>query len=617
MKESSLKFGACCLLLILVSLALTPVVYPQIGENLTSNNSTYNPLTIIQEQGEKLVKQLEKAYSWHQYKKVVEISKKISILFPLSAKDNLIIAESYLRLGFPEEAISYANKVISLRKNTFTACRAKLIKISALIVKGKTYGLKKELKKLASSFCGAKFKEDIDALLYFLGSKVKPLPPSSILKETLGVITKAKGLYLLRLKKPDAAKYYIFLYLNVYGRLEDAPPLLFKLAEAYFKQGKRDQAKTYYELIITKWDGTKQALLSKFRLYEIAYQQILIKQLVPKQTIEDLLSYIAEIKYRYPKEEIAKEAHLLEIEIYRQYGKYAKLRESAKEFIEKYPHYPEIKKVYRYYCESMVHLFNHYYSKKNLPILFKLLKDDRKFLKITHCGYPYYLTGSIYFDYNLYLPAVCNLVTAREVGLPKKFLPDTMIKLNFLAFETGEKKLFNLLTKINLKNLKNRSKNCYFTFVKGVYLLETKGLNSAKHYLGKVLNCKLNSFYKWQFLHMLRNQALKEKKFASALKYTELPQFNATSWDYVILAAETFKNNPSLFPTVVLEGLKRFPNSTELTWLNAYYLEKHGKIKESLNFWKKLLKGKSLESILAEIYKTRLELINKSQKVLY
>ena len=583
----------------------------------SNNTQAYNPLFIIQEKNEKIVKKMERAYKWHQYEKVVELSKKISILYPLSAKDNLIVAESYLRLGYPKEAISYANKVISLRKNTFEACRARLIKIAALIVMGKTKGLKKRLNKILNSFCSAKFKEDILALMTLLGKREKV--PADVLKNIVGVVIKAKGLYLLRKNKLRAAKHYIFLYLNVYGSLYEAPKLLFKLAEGYFKNHKKAEAKVLYELIITRWDGTKQALLSKFRLYEIAYQRIVIKQLVPKEMREDLISYIEEIKYRYPKEKITQEAWLLEIQIYRQYKEYKKLRECIKGFLRAYPHFKNIKQIYGYYCEAMSTLFNEYEGKKNYEMLFKLIKEDAPFLKMSSCGYPYYVLGSVLFNYDFYLHSAYELINAEEIGVPYQYLPDLLVKLDFLAFQTGEKEIFNLITERILKSPKLNAKlksSGYWNFCQACYYLP-KDLSKAENYLGLVLKSKLSRFYKWQLLHLFRDRGVTTKNYAKALEYTQNPLFNATSWDYLLLAVETFKKAPKLFPRVISAAIDSFPNSTELKWVEAYYLEKHGKFKEALRLWKALGKGKALENELAKEYEKIQKLTNRVYQTVY
>ena len=607
-----LRFLAFLILIFL--LGIKPILAQ---ENTTLNNaSTINPLVVIQEQGEKLVKQMERAYTWRHYDKVIEISKKISILYPLSAKDNLIIAESYLRLGYPKEAISYANKVLTLRKKTFEACKAELIKFMALVVMGQNTKVIKGIKSFLSSFCSQKFSSEAQAILNYLGKNYKV--SSKVLREVQGIIVKAKGLYLLRKSRVYEAEKNIFLYLNVYGNLYEAPDLLFKLAEAFFKRKQVKKAKLLYQLIITKWDGTKQALLSKFRLYEIAYQQIVIKQLVPKETIQNLLSYIAEIKYRYPKSKIAQEAHLLEIQIYKQYKEFEKLRKSTKEFIKNYPNYPKINRIFRDYCYSITSILNGYYEKGNLPLIFKLTETDSDFLKKTHCGYPFYLIGNILFDYDFFMHSSYEFIKAFEIGVPNKFRPDLLIKLTFLAFQNGNYTLFEDLFKYTTKSFSNKTlfSSPFYTFCFAVEKLRKEGVKSAEPYLKSVLSLKIDTFYKWQILHLFRDKAISQKLYLKALDYTIQPVFNATPSDFVLLLTSSFSNS-SAFEKISQIALKSFPNSTDIKWIYVYYLEKHGRFKQALSLWKELTNGSQSQNELAKAYEIFLKLQKLAHEVVY
>ena len=580
-----------------------------------NNATSVNPLVIIQEQNEKLVKQMERAYRWKHYDKVIEISKKISILYPLSAKDNLIIAESYLRLGYPKEAISYANKVLTLRKKTFEACRAELIKFMALAVMEQRAKVIKGIKNFLNTFCSQKYSLEAQAILNYFGKNYKV--PSKVLKKIQGIIVKARGLYLLRKGKVFEAERDIFLYLNVYGNLFEAPDLLFKLAEAYFKKKQVKKAKLLYQLIITKWDGTKQALLSKFRLYEIAYQQIVIKQLVPKETIQNLLSYIAEIKYRYPKSKIAQEAHLLEIQIYKQYKKFEKLRKSTKEFIKNYPNYPKLNQIFKDYCYSVTSILNGYYEKGNLPLIFKLTQTDSEFLKKTHCGYPFYLIGNILFSYNFFIHSAYEYIKAFNIGVPPRLRPDLLTKLTFLAFETGNQTLFNDLFEYTSKTFSNKTlfSSPFYTFCFAINELK-KGVNSAEPYLKSIINSKIDTFYKWQILHLFRDKALSQKLYLSALNYTLHPIFNSTDSDFVLLLTSSFSNS-SAFEKISEVALKKFPNSTDIKWIYVYYLEKHGRFKQALSLWKNLTNGTQPQNELAKAYEKFLRLQKIAHKLVY
>ncbi len=580
------------------------------------NETFYNPLIQIQEEGEKLVKQMEKAYKRKRYKEVIEISKKISILFPLTAKENLMIAESYLRLGYPQKAIEYANRVLFLRKGTFEACEARLIQLESLIVLNQLKGIKKQIKNYLNSFCGERFGNQAKALLHYLG--IKNQVNSKLLRDEVGKVVKARALYLLRNNKPEEARKNLFLYLNVYGNLEDASSLFFELAEVYFKNHQREKAKVLYKLIITQWEGSKEAFLSKFRLYQIAYEQILIKELVPKETIEALLSYISQIKTRYPKDKIAKEAHLLELEIYHQYKNYKLLRKSAKQFIEKYPKDAVIKKIYKYYCESISNIFKKTYEQKRFDKLFVLEEEDRKFLKKTNCGYPYYILGNVFLDYNFFSYASYEFIQAQELGVDKKIEPDLLLKLSLVAHETGEEQLFKKLFSLIISKYKKKllKKDPFYLYLQTIYE-SYKDFNTAQNYLKLALNSNLPQFYKQELLKFFRDRALILKNYEKALEYTENPLFKAQPEDFILLLLSSFENNPQIFEKILKKAKKRFPENFRIKWIEAYYLEKHGKIKAADKIWQELKKGSQYSSKIAESYEKLKKLIEKTYNLAF
>jgi len=122
----------------------------------------------LKEQVQKILSLMEKYYKEKNYEKVIQTYKLLPYFLPLSTKDYLIIARSYLNIGKPKEAIQFADKIISLKLMTETYCQAKIIKIQSLILLGNTKSAIKEIQRFKNTFCGSAFADDIKVIEYFL-----------------------------------------------------------------------------------------------------------------------------------------------------------------------------------------------------------------------------------------------------------------------------------------------------------------------------------------------------------------------------------------------------------------------------------------------------------------
>ncbi|WP_038057663.1 tetratricopeptide repeat protein [Thermodesulfobacterium hydrogeniphilum] len=609
-----MKISKLFIFSILINILLISEIFSQEVSNLPFKFK-------YQIKGEKIVKQIKLAYSKKNYKKIITLVKQIPPIFYLRPEENLIIAESYLQLGYPKEAINFAKKVISVKRGSFEACKAELIKIKALIIMEKTKNLKKELEDFSKSYCGKSFTQEAQALLCYL--KALPLEETkklnkNLLKKILGEIHRIKSFYLLNLGELEKAKNEIFYYINVYGNIKEAPQLLFKLAEGYFKKEKREQAKVLYKLIITQWDGTKEALLSKFRLYQIAYEKILAKELVPKKMIEDLIFYIAEIKLRYPKEKIAEEAQILEIKIYRDMKNHKMLRKAFKDFIKNYPESPFVKTASKFYCKAITTIFEKDYKRKKLKEILEIEKEDKEYLQKTKCGDPYYILGSLLLDYNFYNQGAYNFITAYELGVSNKDKSDLILKLSLTAFETGEYSLFKDLFGYLISKYKEKFLNSdpFYFYLRAIYEAQ-KNLNKADYYLKKALKSSLPEFYKEQLLRVLRDRAIALKNYQKAFDYVNNPIFKAKPEDYAFLLLETFYKNSDLFEEILKVSKEKFPKNTTIKWIEAYYLERKGEVRKADKIWEDLKEGSEYENELARSYEKLKELVEKSHQLVF
>lgn len=280
--------------------------------------------TLLSPEFEGTIKEIREAYRIKDFERIVNLHRHLPTLVQLSPEELLIIGESYFRVGEPEKALDLVERALSLRRGTELACEASLLRVKIFLILGREREAKKELFNLEENYCKESLGEKLLLLKNYLLKRGKPLDE----------LLEAKLNYYLKKGLVKEAEREIFEYLNLTGNYNKGKEFFYKLAEAYYERKEILKAKKYYQLIITEWDPSKESFLSKFRLYQIAYERATIKELLPPKTIEDLLLYIALIKSKYPKEKIAEEASFLEIKIYYEKKDWERARERAKEFLK-------------------------------------------------------------------------------------------------------------------------------------------------------------------------------------------------------------------------------------------------------------------------------------------
>lgn len=572
---------------------------------------------IRKQEVEKVLEIIKTAYTEKNYEKVIELSKKIPPDFSLTPEENILMAESYLNTGYPENAINFSDKVISVKIGTYQACLANEIKIKAFIVKGDYQNAQKQLKDILDSYCEENFKNEAKALFYFITKSQEYGIDKNLLKKTAGELYLIRGTYFLNKDNFKRAREDFFTYINVYGMYQEAPELIFKLAEAYFKKADIEEAKTLYELIITEWDGSKFAFLSKFRLYQLAYEKILVKELVPQKTKQDLLSFITLIKNRYPEEKIIEEANFWEIKMYFEDKNYLSSKKYALEFLSSFKDSPFYESVKNYYCESVTNILENAYQRENWGEILNVEKEDRENLKIYKCKSSLYTLGKIYLNTNFLQRSVYYLIRAYEIQGDSKLNPYILLNLSLVAFETGEREIFEDLFSFFLtKYSKEISNEPFYFYLRCCYEIN-KNFNSAKSFLKIALNSSLSDDHKNYLLKIFRDKAIELKNYEEALSYTESPLFKARAEDYFLLLLYSFDTKPNFFEKVLEIAKKKYPENSKIKWIEAYYLEKKGDIKFSSKIWEELKKGSYLENELAQSYEKMKELIDRSHQILY
>ncbi|MCX8041697.1 MAG: hypothetical protein N3A56_04300 [Thermodesulfobacteriaceae bacterium] len=581
-------------------------------------NRTTLELEDLQRKNERILEEILASYQKGNYERVKNLAKKLSPYFILRAEENLILAESFLKTGEPDKTLILANKVVTVKRGTREACLAESLSIKALLVLEKFSEAQGKISKFLESYCEEDLKSEIAVFEKFL----KKYPWEKWSPEEIKIWTKSgleiyklRALYLIQKNQLERAEKEISYYLNLSGKYLEGEELFFKLAEGYFKIGKRDQAKRFYELLITEWDLTKSALFSKFRLYQIVYERAPIKKLLPSQTVRDLLFYISQIKSKYSEEEIAEEAHLVETRVFTEEKEPEKAYLSAVEFINKYGESKFLPEVLQTYCKNFSQFLNSKIVKSELIEVFNLEKLNKEYIERSKCGEVYYSIGEIFWNYGVLNSASYTYIKAWEQGISKDLEPFLYFKLAFLAKETGEEEIFkDLLRLIEKRYFSLFKEDPLYTYLKFFYELENN-LPSAERFLSKLINSSLKLELKRKALVSIWHRCIILKNYEKALEYLQNPYFPLQPENFIVLLSETLENKPKLFPKVLEKAKEKYPENVHLKWIEAYFLEREGKIEKALSLWKDLAENLGLEGELAKSYNKWQELVEKSRKI--
>lgn len=568
-------------------------------------------------EADRTLREIESAFRLKDYAKVIQLFSTLPPSLQLSPEEFFMVAESFYQTGEPEKAIDLAERASSLRRGKELSCSAELLKIKSRLLLGKEKEALKELDELEKGFCAELVGDQIKVLRGLLKKNWEVDVDPNLIKTEVEELYLARFNYLLKKGDLKEAEKIAFNYLNLSGEYQKGKNFFFSLAEAYFKKGEIPRAKKFYQLIITEWDVSKESFLSKFRLYQIAYESTKIKELLPPKTIEDLLMYITQIKAKYPSEGIAEEASFLGIRIYYDQRDWERTRKSTKEFLKIYPESSLLTKVYDYYCQASTSLVPAYFLQGKVGELQKIAQEEREIFEKANCGVFYYHLGKEFYRYNLYTLSSYYLLSAQDLPLPGEVLPDYYLKLAFLAEIKGEEEVSDILLSYLQKNFsKKTGSEPEYLFLKTKKAL-AKDLNYGVNLLRETLKTALPVAFKRELIFQALKRAIQAKRFTLAYDLLQNPGYDAGEGDYLWLLSETFSADPKLFERILLESKKKFPKSSAILWLEAYHLERKGELKKTSNLWGNLTQGQNLENRLAQQYEKIRKLTERAQKLVY
>ncbi len=568
---------------------------------------------------ENVLKEIRKAFQNREYNKVIEEFEKIGPLFKVSAEDLFLLSQAYFYTGNPEKAIDFAERTQSLKRGTSLYCEAGFLKVKALLILDKKKEAERALTELKDSFCVEEFKEKINILESIAKNKLWEEDISAqLFKEFLKELYEGRFNYLILKGKFKEAEKLAFEFINLTGDYRRGKDFFFKLAETYFKSGKIEEAKKYYQLIITEWDLTKEASISKFRLYQITYEKAKIKELLPPKTLEDLLMFITQIKTKYPEyKDLVEEASFLEIRVNYDRKNLDKVRELSKEFIKGYPKSKYLSEVKKLYCEASVLMVSQYFLSGKIKTLREIAENEDEYLKESACGDFYYALGKEFFVYRLYSVSLDYFLTAYTYNLSKNNLPDLYLKLAYLADLYGETEIFKLLWEKVNQNLKEEVRSSPLLLYLKAKIIMDKNLEGALSIIKELPNEGDFLFLRKELYYKAYTRALEDKKYALAYEILKDSSFVNDPNGYILILSETLDRAPDLFEKILKEALEKFPQDPEIKFLEVYYLTKKGDLKKTKEIMETFLKEKDYFSFYAKQQQKIQKLTQRVQEIVY
>ncbi|MGC8871554.1 MAG: tetratricopeptide repeat protein [Caldimicrobium sp.] len=568
---------------------------------------------------ERILKEIRKAFVNKEYKKVIEEFEKIGLFLRVNAEDMFLLSQAYLYTGNPEKAIDLAERTQSLKRGTSLYCEAGLLKVKALLILDKKPEAEKVLRELKGSFCVEEFKEKMNILESIAKNKIWEEDLSSkLLKEYLEELYEDRFNYLILKGKTKEAEKLAFEFINLTGDYRRGKDFFFKLAETYFKSGKIDEAKKYYQLIITEWDLTKEATISKFRLYQITYEKAKIKELLPPKTLEDLLMFITQIKTKYTEDkDLVEEASFLEIKVNFDRKNLERVRELSKEFIRGYSQSKYLSEVKKLYCEASVLIVSQYFLGGKVKTLREIAENEDEYLRESACGDFYYALGKEFFTYRIYGVSLDYFLTAYTYNLSKNNIPDLYLKLAYLADLYGETEIFKLLWEKVNQNLKEDLRSSpLFLYLKAKSIMD-KNLKEALSIIKNLPYEKDFILLRKELYYKAYTKALEDKNYALAYEILRDSSFGNDPNGYILILSETLDRAPDFFEKILKEALEKFPQNREIRFLEVYYLTKKGDLKKSKEIMETLLKEKDYFSFYAKQQQKIQNLTQRVQEIVY
>lgn len=562
-------------------------------------------------------------YDMGKPQETVKLLEPLSISYELPDESLLLLAKAYLKLKDFGKALFYARLVEKKTSRRDLSCQAKGIVAKAYLANRIKAKAVKKAQEILESACSDKVKAQALEVLIEGGYSPEEIQnffrKFPALKLYAPKFFRHLGDFYLSRKKLEKAEKAYFRYLNLSGEEEEAPAILFKLAEAYFHQNRLRRARFYYELLLTAWPHLDEAKFAKFRLYHLNY---IFHKKLGLPTLKErkvLIPLINELRKKYPTNKITEEAQVLEVRLYLEDKKPDKAFFTAIDFIKRYPQSKMINEVYGLLCEAdSLYLQKLYGEKKDFEIL-ALDREYQEFLKSATCGPHFYWLGKLFEKYHLETQAKYYLIQAYEFGVPKGWEPELTLVLAEKAIVSGKVEVATQLLKLLIQKYPFYAQNPTYLYLKGLYAYKTGRWLEARKFFKKILSQKkLSPEIKSKTLSSFFSLALKSKDIDLAFELLKDQDFPSGENEFAFLIQMTLENEDYLRAKKILAfAEKRFPDSVTLKWLKGLLLERLGQENEALGVWKELSGKETTEGKLAQGILRSLELVEEAREVIY
>ncbi len=561
-------------------------------------------------------------YDLGKYQECARLLGPLSLSYELAPEDLLLLARTYLHLQKAGEALFYARLVEKKARRADLICAARMVAARAYLRNRIQTKAAEKAREVLKSGCAKPFIAQALEVLLQAGMPIQEvqqdLARQPELQSYAPGIFKFLGDYFLRKGQLKKAEEAYFRYLNLSGRENEAPELLLKLGEAYFRRGRIRRARIFYKLLATAWPHTDQARFAKFRLYHLSY--ILDKRLgLP--TVEQrkaLIPLINELRRRHPQNPITQEAQALEIQLYLEDHKPERAFETAVDFMRRYPRSPFLPRVHGLFCEAANLYLASLFTRKAYFRIIELNRTYAPFAEKSRCGVYFYWLGKVYQQYFLFTRRNYYFLKAFAWGVPEPYQPELYLTLVSAALEEKKLKEAAELLKAFVKKFPFYASNPRYLYLEALYDYKAGKIKEAHHLLEGLFQRKgLSPDLRQKILKTYWRLALRIKDIDLALRIVKDPDFRATDSDFAFLIQIALENEDYLRAGQILkEARKRYPQSVTLKWLAGVYLEKMGR-SEALSVWKELAGGNSTEARLAQGILRSLQLVDEAREVIY
>ncbi len=559
-----------------------------------------------------------------EYQQVIKTLRPLIKEAQLPAQAFLLLAQAAERLGLYDEALTYLRYLKRRFPEEKEICTGNLV-AARIFIKRK---LKEKANRLATrvlklSFCTVEEKAQAISLLLQTGQE--PQTVLSFLEENPQAkryapeILKVLALWHLKAGKISQAETEIFEYLNYSGDFEEAPVLLYTLAEAYYQARKYRAARRLFELILTSWPHKKEALLAKFRLYQMRYLfEAKIGHKSP-QTRRMLIAICNRLEKEYPQEPLTEEALALHARLLFEEKRLEESLTKIWTFLQKYPASRFKPEVLELLCKVGALFEQGLLAKKEYQETYLFLKEHQQEFEEARCGASFYFAAEACLALALTEEAKLILLEGYDLDIPEAWAPDyhlTLADLLLSAQSPEEKQLARQILTSTAKKFPSTVHSPYFIFLQGRAVAQTEPATALKNFK-TVWEKALDQELKERAARSYWDLLIKLGRFEEAFSFLKenRPKDLAS---YKLLAVELLAEERLTLARKVISALEKMsPEDPEVQWLKALWLEKEGEEAKALSVWGKMTQGDDLFGSLAAAIVEAARLVEATREEIY